>query len=126
MAEHNHLGKLGEDAAAAYLQQAGHVLLARNYRYRRAEIDLVTRDGKAVVFVEVKTRSSNSYGLPEETISRQKISLVQLAAEEYLYKNKLECPIRFDVVAVENNNGELKITHIKDAFFNVQDNNTYN
>jgi putative endonuclease len=83
------LGALGEEIAAAHLQRAGMSLLARNYRTRFGEVDLVVRDGQAVAFVEVKTRRARPgapppFGLPEEAVTARKRARILRAAEDYL------------------------------------------
>jgi putative endonuclease len=125
MATHNELGKKGEEKALEYLLQKGHVLLERNYRFGRDEADLITRHKNCVVFTEVKTRSSNAFGEPEEFVNAKKRKAMKRIAEEYLHQNKLDCDVRFDVVSVSNENGELKVYHIEDAFFN-EDSDAYN
>lgn len=117
MAEHNELGKLGEEAALKFLLAKGHELLTKHYRFGRAEIDIITREKGIIIFSEVKTRTSNRYGFPEEYITREKIRLVKEAAEEYMYKNKFEGEVRFDVLSVTKNGDNLKVHHIEDAFF---------
>jgi len=117
MAEHNDLGKKGEEAAVYYLMEKGHVLLQQHYRFGRAEIDIITREKGIIVFSEVKTRTSNKYGYPEEYITREKIRLVKEAAEEFMYRNKFEGEVRFDVLSLTKQGEGFKIHHIEDAFF---------
>ena len=117
MAEHNELGTKGEDAAVEYLQKQSHEILARNYRYRKAEVDIISKDGKFIVFTEVKVRSTNAFGSPQEFVTKQKRQLIRQAAEEYLYQNKLDTDVRFDIISINHKKGRLEIVHIKDAFF---------
>lgn len=94
-------GDCGEALACTYLEQKGLILLERNFRSGRKEIDLVMRDGETLVFVEVKTRSGVLLGTPAEAVDRKKQSNLILAAEGYLAAhNGFECPARFDVVEV--------------------------
>lgn len=116
MAEHNDLGRLGEDIAAAYLQHQGFELLARNWRWGKAEIDLILRDKAAVVFVEVKTRRNARYGFPEESVGPKKEKLLAEAAGQYLYENQFEGEFRFDVVAIIAY-PTPQVRHFPDAFF---------
>ena len=116
MAEHNKTGRTGEEIAARYLAQKGYVMLARNFRYRRAEVDLITQINDLLVFVEVKTRSKVNYGYPEEFVSWRKIQLFQLAAEEYIHQINWQHDIRFDIIAVTIAGGEYTCHHIEDAF----------
>lgn len=125
MANHNITGKAGEDKAVEYLLERGHVLLARNYRYRRDEVDIITRDGNCIVFTEVKTRSSNTFGLPEEFVDKAKRKAMKRVAEQYLSTFQKDTDVRFDVVSVLYVSGGTQIHHIKDAFFN-EESDVYN
>lgn len=120
------LGDRGEDIAARYLEAQGYVILDRNYRYRRAELDLVCyapgpdpAAGGEVVFAEVKTRSGLGYGRPEESVSAEKQRHMTRAARAYLYERRLEsAPCRFDVISVLLREGaEPEIEHFKRAFW---------
>ncbi|GAB2520594.1 YraN family protein [Spirosoma aerophilum] len=116
MAQHNETGKQGEAEAARYLQEKGYEVIARNYRYQHAEIDLVAKKGKLLIFAEVKTRTNLSFGNPEEFVSYAKAKLVMKAAEHYIFANDWFHDIRFDIVAVTLAGNELRIKHIEDAF----------
>lgn len=116
MAQHNETGKQGEAEAARYLQEKGYEILVHNYRHQHAEIDLVAKKGKLLVFVEVKTRSNLSFGNPEEFVSYTKSRLVMKAAEHYIFAKDWHYDIRFDIVAVTLVGNELRIKHIEDAF----------
>lgn len=119
MASHNELGKQGEDAAVEFLQKKGHEILARNYRYSHAEIDIISKEGGIIVFSEVKTRASNQFGYPEEFVSYKQVRLIKEAAEEFLYKNQIDSEVRFDVFSVIIKDGKTSIKHIEDAFFHT-------
>lgn len=94
-------GQIAENLAAIFLQRQGLILLQCNYRTRFGEIDLVTQDGYAIVFVEVRYRRSCRYGFPHETISRQKQMRLHLAALDYLQTHQLDNhPSRFDVLSM--------------------------
>jgi putative endonuclease len=120
MARHNETGKAGEASALKFLQDAGHLILAQNYRHARAEIDIISKENNLIIFTEVKTRSSNFFGFPEQSVDRKKRKLIQLAAEEFLFQNKLDCEMRFDIISISLESGKPKIFHIKDAFFNEE------
>ena len=126
MAEHNELGKKGELAAVEFLRQNGHQVLLQNYRHGKAEIDIISKDNELVVFTEVKTRSTDYFGYPEESVDKKKRKKIMRAAEEYLSENKLESPVRFDIVSIVHQNDKMKIYHIKDAFFNEPEDEIYN
>ncbi len=108
-------GKLGEDAALAYLMKKGYRLLARNYRARRCEIDLVMENEPYLVFVEVKARSNKDFGLGREAVTPVKQRNIVKAAEYFAVTHGMaERFIRFDVAEVDLAAG--KITYIVDAF----------
>ena len=115
MTEKQDTGKRGEDAALAYLENKGYTPLARNYRHGHQELDLVMRDGRYIVFVEVKARASARYGTPAEFVTAKKRHNLILAAQAYLMQNRLtDAFARFDVVEVYTADGTLR--HIPDAF----------
>ena len=107
----------GEAVAAEYLEKKGYAVLERNYRYRKAEVDLIVRKGNWLVFVEVKTRSNNSFGFPEEFVDREKEENVLLAAAEYMYRLNWEGNVRYDIVAVLGVEMEREVMHFEDAFY---------
>ena len=113
------LGNEGERLAARYLRRQGFRIVARRYRTAMGEIDLVARDGACTVFVEVKTRRSESAGRPEEAVDTFKQAQLTRLALAFLKRYRLlETPARFDVVSVvwEGNQAEPKITHYRNAF----------
>jgi putative endonuclease len=116
MAEHLDTGKLGEDKAADYLVEKGYVIVARNYRFKHAEIDLIAKKGKLLVFAEVKTRTNTSYGMPEEFVDYTKTRLIMKAAEHYIFDTDWHFDIRFDVVSVVIGKDSIRIKHFEDAF----------
>jgi len=112
------LGKLGEDAAARYLTKLGYIILARRWRERRFEIDLIAKDGDEIVFVEVKTRNGVAYGYPEESITEQKQRHLRNSALYFLESKKLyNRRYRIDVVAVLflSNTTDVKFHLIRSA-----------
>lgn len=116
MAEHNDLGHAGEDWAADYLaSEKGFVILARNWRYRQKEIDIVAQDGDTLVFVEVKTRSSDDVP-PSELISYNKIRFLETAAEAYIRKSNFCGDARFDLLVIRKSHPGFSVVHIPDAF----------
>ena len=94
------VGSCGEDAACEYLKAHGCEIVERNMRTRCGEIDIIARDGGCLVFVEVKTRGSDSFGTPAEAVTYYKRRNIIRAAELYLMKNPTDSDIRFDVVEV--------------------------
>lgn len=110
-------GTAGEDVAVQFLEKNGYKILERNYRFERAEIDIIAQDGEELVFVEVKTRRSDSYGAPEDAVTEEKQEQIRAAAEGYLYQHDIDNrPCRFDIVAIEFKDGKRELRHLKDAF----------
>lgn len=114
------LGQRGEEVAALYLRRKGYKIVEQNYRSSRlGEIDLIAREGKDLVFVEVKTRSSLGFGEPEEAVNYQKQKRMIKLAHYYLLNQKLDqVSCRFDVVSIIiDQGGKIKnIKLIRDAF----------
>lgn len=95
------IAKIGESLAVKHLKARGCEILAQNYRAVRGEIDLIVQDGEFTVFVEVKTRQSLRYGLPQTAVTLQKQRQISKVALAYLQsKNLLDAPCRFDVIAI--------------------------
>ncbi len=114
------LGALGEELAADYLLSLGYQIEQRNWRYGRAEADIIARIGTILVFVEVKMRRNNSFGQPEEGVSARKQQLLYELAGEYMHQHKHEGEIRFDIIAITGTQREnAQIQHYTDAFFPV-------
>lgn len=111
-------GKLGEDIATAELWHLGYAILARRYRTRFGEIDIVAQDGQTVVFVEVKARRSDRFGSAAESVTLWKQRRLAAMALDYLsWVGRLEDPCRFDVVAIDGlGSDHVSIRHIRDAF----------
>jgi putative endonuclease len=117
MAQHNELGKIGEQIAADYLLGKGYEILMRNFFYDKAEIDIIAKKEETLVVVEVKTRNSDFFGDPQEFVTKSKINLLVKAANEYVISNDLDVEVRFDVISVLKNNTTEQVKHFKDAFF---------
>ncbi len=116
MAQHIKTGKTGEAFAIEYLKQNKYAIREQNYRYKKAEVDIIAQQENVLVFVEVKTRHSNTFGYPEEFVSEQKRNLFLLAADEYIYIINWQHDIRFDIIAITGTGPAAKIHHIQDAF----------
>jgi len=117
MAEHNDLGKKGEELAAGYLEKKGYRIVEKNWRQWRHEIDVVAMDGKCLVIVEVKTRQSNFFGEPEMAVTRDKQKALIRAANAYIRYKNIECEVRFDILSVIISKTGEQIHHIEDAFY---------
>ncbi|GIV33400.1 MAG: UPF0102 protein [Chitinophagales bacterium] len=121
MADHNELGRKGEKLACNFLRKKGYEILATNYRFEKTEIDIICRYNKTLVFVEVKTRSGQEYGEPEESVEVKKQQKLVRAAENFVQTNDMIGEVRFDVIAVIIQDNREKIKHIKDAFYPYQE-----
>ena len=112
------LGRRGEDAAARYLRRLGYTIVARGHRDHIGELDLVAVDGRTLVFIEVKTRTTHDAGHPADAVDEAKQQRLTRLALSYMKRHDLlECPARFDVVAVTwPDRGRPTIEHIKNAF----------
>ena len=112
------VGDRGEQLAQAYLRSLGYVVLDTNWRYKRAEIDLIAMDGETLVFIEVKTRSYDYYGSPDAFVDTHKEELMTGAAHVYMERIDHNWEVRFDVISVLLEKGKPpQMEHIKSAFF---------
>ncbi len=117
MALHLRLGRAGEDEAERRLARKGFRILARNYRVKNGEVDLICRAGKTIVFVEVKTRGPGSLAAPLDAVNAKKRARLIRAASAYLSENDLwDAPCRFDVAALISTNAGMTFEHIENAF----------
>jgi len=117
MAEHNELGKLGEDLAVDYLKKNGYTILDTNWTFQKAEIDIIAQKENTLAIVEVKTRSSIDFGLPQDFVKPKKIQLLVKAVDAYVNAKNLDLDVRFDIVAVHKEGKSFVIEHLIDAFF---------
>lgn len=118
MAFHNDLGKKGELLAKQYLLDAGYEILDENWTYGKAEIDLIVLKNRIISFVEVKTRSSISFGAPEDFVNEAKIKQMEMASFHYIEMMNHQNEISFDIIAITfNQKNKYTIKHIKDAFW---------
>jgi putative endonuclease len=118
MSDKKKKGKLAEDLAVNYLQSCGYTILERNWRFSRAEIDIIAMDGKVLVITEVKSRSYTGFGHPEESISKYKENLIIDAAGRYMEKIQHDWEVRFDIISIVFDKMDgYEIKHYKDAFF---------
>jgi putative endonuclease len=118
MAQHLDLGRKGESLAKAHLEQTGYEILDENWTHGKLEIDLIAYKNKVIIFTEVKTRSGNFFGEPEDFVDARKQKLLIEAADEYIYLMNHQGEVRFDIIAIlfdKQKNYTLK--HIEDAFW---------
>jgi putative endonuclease len=119
MAEHNEIGKWGEEVAVKYLHKNGYTIRECDWRCGHRDIDIIaiSPDQRFVVFVEVKTRSSDEIILPEEAVNKQKIRNLRYAANAYVKLYQIVLDLRFDIITIVGNNQTVPIIdHIEDAF----------
>lgn len=117
MAEHNELGKIGEELAVNYLLENGYEILETNYVFQKAEIDILAQKNDVLAVIEVKTRSSLDFGDPQDFVKPKKIKLLVKAVNEYVISNDLEVSVRFDIIAIYKNKSEFNLEHLEEAFF---------
>jgi len=117
MADHNDLGKLGEELAVEFLRKNGYEILETNWTFQKAEIDVIAKKDNTLAIVEVKTRSSLDFGLPQDFVKPKKIQLLVKAVNEYVVSNNLEVEVRFDIMAIHKEGKSFAIEHLVDAFY---------
>jgi putative endonuclease len=106
-------GKDGEAKAETFLKTKGYAIVARNYRYKRSEIDLIVQKDNWLVFVEVKLRSSIAFGHPEQSVTPAKRKKVKEGAAQFLMETDWSGNVRYDIVAITTK----EIVHFEDAFY---------
>jgi len=117
MASHNDLGKKAEEMAAEFLIKNGYQILLRNFRYQKAEIDIIAEKDNLIIITEVKARSTDAFMLPQEAVNKRKISLIVSAANHFMEEFNKNQEVRFDIISVlPDEKGKLVIEHIVDAF----------
>ena len=121
MAEHNDLGKKGEELAVEYLLKEGYKILDRNWTFQKAEIDIIAQKESILAIVEVKTRSSLDFGAPQDFVKPKKIQLLIKAVNAYINDREKDfCDdlnIRFDIMAIHRSGESFAIEHLTDAFY---------
>lgn len=116
MADHNVLGKKGEEAAKRYLVNKGYKIKELNWRFRKNEIDIIATLNNLLVIIEVKTRTNDFFENPKEAVTRKKQKFIIHAAEAYIMEKNIDLEARFDIIAITLINQQTKIEHIEDAF----------
>lgn len=117
MAEHNKLGIKGEKIALAFLIENNYEILERNWRYKRAEVDIIAKKDDWIIIVEVKTRSTDFFDGPGDSITNNKMKMLTNAAQAFVVQHDLENEVRFDLIYIINSGQTEKIKHIKNAFY---------
>jgi len=116
MAHNNDFGRKAEDEAVNFLKQNDFQILERNWRYGKAEIDIIARKEKKLHIIEVKARTSNSVLLPEEAVNTKKIKLLLFATEAYLSTINENFDVQFDIISIIHKNSKFSLKYIEDAF----------
>jgi putative endonuclease len=118
MATHNDFGRHGEQLAKTHLEALGYEILDENWTYGKAEVDLIAYKDQTIIFVEVKTRSGNGFGEPEDFVDNRKQKLLAQAADEYIYLVNHQGDARFDIIAILfDREKQHNLKHIEDAFW---------
>ncbi|MDD3560942.1 MULTISPECIES: YraN family protein [Petrimonas] len=116
MAQHNELGRRGEEEAVNYLKSKNYRILCRNWRFYGYEIDVVAENEEFIVFVEVKTRTSTQWGNPVSYVDMSRMRRMVDAANHYLIEMDIDKPARFDIIGLVWNGERFDLEHIDDAF----------
>jgi putative endonuclease len=117
MADHNDLGKLGEELAVEFLRKNGYEILETNWTFQKAEVDIIAKKENVLAIIEVKTRSSLDFGLPQDFVKPKKIQLLVKAVNEYVLSKDLDIEVRFDIIAIHKEDKSFAIEHLIDAFY---------
>jgi putative endonuclease len=117
MAEHYNRGISGERLAVEYLISKGYRILAQNFRYLKAEVDIIAQKDNSLVAVEVKTRSSIAFGAPEEFLKPAQIQRIIKAVDYFVTSKDLNVEVRFDIIAIVLSTKKPQIEHIENAFY---------
>ena len=117
MAQHNELGKKGEQLAVDFLLKKGYDIVERNYRFDKAEVDIIAQQKDILAIVEVKTRSTTDFGNPQDFVKPKQIKNLVKAVDEYVTENGLDVEVRFDIIAIVKQKNTFEIEHLEDAFF---------
>jgi putative endonuclease len=118
MAQHHELGRKGENLAKTHLQNAGYEILDENWTHGKLEVDLIAYKDRTMIFAEVKTRTGNFFGEPEDFVDARKQRLLVEAADEYIYLMNHQGEVRFDIIAILfDKKLNYTLNHIEDAFW---------
>ena len=117
MAQHNLLGKKGEQLATDFLVKKGYNIIERNYRFEKAEVDIIAKQKGTLAIIEVKTRSSIDFGNPQDFVKPSQIKRLVKAVNEYVNDNDLNVDVRFDIIAIIKDGNHYKIEHLENAFY---------
>ena len=116
MAKHYELGKEGEKIAVNYLLKNQYQILELNWRFQKAEVDIIAQKNDILICIEVKTRSSDFFEDPQDAVKKKKIKLLVEAMNEYVISKDLDVEVRFDIIAITKTNNQFEIEHLENAF----------
>jgi putative endonuclease len=116
MAIHNKLGQKGEEIAASYLLNKGYKILARNWRFKRNEIDIIAIKNEILIVFEVKTRTSEFVENLSEIVTRKKQKSIIVAADAFVDRNDIKNEVRFDIIFIVFRSEDYHLQHIKEAY----------
>ena len=116
MAQHNELGKKGEEEAVKFLKSQGYKILKTNFRYIKNEVDIIAEFKNQLIAIEVKTRSTRDFGDPQDFVKPSQIKSIVTAVNAFMEQQNIDLEVRFDIMAVLAINGKFDIEHIEDAF----------
>ncbi len=119
MSAHNELGKKGEELARIFLKKKGYKIKDCNWRFRKAELDIIAEYKKQIVIVEVKSRNIYAFERPQDAVTLSKQKRIVKAADAYIQERGIDLECRFDIVSVIFNQKEYEIEHIEDAFIPI-------
>ena len=117
MAQHNDLGRKGEDIACEFLRKAGFLILDRNWFYQKAELDIVAFKNNKLIIVEVKTRSLNYHADTDDLISDRKLKLIYAATDRYMEVKNIIWEVQYDLIVIIFHGETWTIEHVEDAFY---------
>ena len=117
MAQHNELGTKGEQLAVDFLTENGYDILECNYRFEKAEVDIIAKKNQTLAVIEVKTRSTADFGNPQDFVKPKQIQRLVKAVDEYVTSNNLNVEVRFDIIAIIKQGNSFKIEHLENAFY---------
>jgi len=117
MAQHNELGKKGEQLAVDFLHKNNYKIIQRNYRFDKAEVDIIAQKAGILAIVEVKTRSTTDFGNPQDFVKPKQIKNLVKAVDAYVIENNINLEVRFDIIAIVKKNKGFEIEHLENAFY---------
>jgi len=119
MADHNELGKKGEEIALQFLTDKGFTILETNWQFGKEEIDIIAINKTHLIVVEVKSRSTSKFGEPWDSVNKNKQRLLVRAAQKYCERFRITQEVRFDIISIVMNGTIAEVTHMEDAFYPV-------